>query len=389
MTNMYNENLLSCDHKTLLETVRKFISIEIKPYASQFDKEQNIPQELILKLANHGYLGANLPTEYGGAGIDSISYGFVHKEFSSAYASISSLLTVHNMVAKTIARWANKDQCDFWLPKLSTGILIAAFALSEPNIGSDASHIETTAVMSGDEYVINGTKKWISFGQIADIFLVMAMLNNKPCAFILDKANPGITITPITDMLGLRGSMLAELHLEDCKVPKCNVIGRTGFGLSHICSYALEQGRYCVAWACVGIGQACLDASMEYIRTRKQFGKYLKDHQLIQRMICNMITELKASEALCRNAGLSKDSGAPECTMDIMISKYFASKMAARAANNAVQIFGANGCHGILPIERYYRDAKGMEIIEGTNEILQLQISKYGYNTLDSVDSYL
>ena len=358
---------------------RAFVASEIVPFANRFDREEQVPRELISKLAARGYLGALLPREGAEKGMDVITFGLLNEEFGRGCSSLRSLLTVHSMVAHALLRWGSRTQKEYWLPKLSSGEVIAAFCLTEPNVGSDAKSIETTATASGDFHLLNGCKKWITFGQLADLFLVFGQCEGKAAAFLVEKNSPGLSIKPINGMLGLRASMMAELHLNDCRVPKENLLSRIGFGFSHVAASALDYGRYSVAWGCVGIAQACIDASLSYAEERKQFGAHLKDHQLIRRMLTNMITNVKAARLLCLNAGYLKQIGDPRSIMETSIAKYFASTSASQAANDAVQIHGANGCSGDFPVERFLRDARIMEIIEGSTQMQQLTIAEYGY----------
>jgi len=358
---------------------KSFVDEVIVPYANRCDREEHTPPELIEKLAQQGYLGAGLPKDRGGSGMDMITYGLLNEEIGRGCSSLRSLLTVHNMVAQALLKWGNTFQKENWLPKLASGEVIAAFALSEPNVGSDAKSIETTATRSGDFYVLNGQKKWITYGQIADVFLVFAQCEGKPSALLVEKNRPGLTIKPIFGMLGVRGSMLAELHLHDCKIPSENLVCRQGLGFSHVASSALDHGRYSVAWGCVGIAQACLDACIQYTSQRQQFGVYLKEHQLIRQMIAEMLVNVKAARLLCYQAAYLKDSGDPKSIMETSIAKYFASTTATKTANDAVQIHGGNGCSREYSVQRYWRDAKIMEIIEGSTQIQQITIAEYGY----------
>ncbi|MEQ8973604.1 MAG: acyl-CoA dehydrogenase family protein [Coleofasciculus sp. C1-SOL-03] len=358
---------------------KAFVDEVIVPDANRCDREEHTPPELIEKLAQQGYLGAGLPKDRGGTGMDMITYGLLNEEIGRGCSSLRSLLTVHNMVAQALFKWGNTFQKENWLPKLASGEVIAAFALSEPNVGSDAKSIETTATRSGDFYVLNGQKKWMTYGQIADVFLVFAQNDGKPSVFLVEKNRPGLTIKPIFGMLGVRGSMLAELHLHDCKIPSENLLCRQGFGFSHVASSALDYGRYSVAWGCVGIAQACLDACLQYTSQRQQFGVYLKEHQLIRQMITEMLVNVKAARLLCYQAGYLKDNGDPKSIMETSIAKYFASTTATKAANDAVQIHGGNGCSREYSVQRYWRDAKIMEIIEGSTQIQQITIAEYGY----------
>lgn len=370
---------LSPQKKNAQATFRAFVDEEIVPYANQCDREERTPPELIKKLAQRGYLGAVLPKDCGGSGMDAIAYGLLNEEIGRGCSSLRSLLTVHSMVAYALLKWGSKFQKEYWIPRLASGEAIAAFGLSEPNVGSDAKAVETKATLSGDSYVLSGQKKWITYGQIADVFLIFAQCEGKPSAFLVEKNSPGLSIKPIFGMLGVKASMLAELHLDNCRIPQENLVCRQGFGFSHVASSALDYGRYSVAWGCVGIAQACLEACIQYTSQRKQFDVYLKDHQLIRQMITEMIANVKAARLLCYQAGYLKDIGAPKSIMETSIAKYFASTMATKVANDAVQIHGGNGCSSEYPVQRYWRDAKIMEIIEGSTQIQQLTIAEYGY----------
>ncbi len=370
---------LTAQQKDAQAEFRAFVNEEIVPYANHYDQEEYTPPKLIEKFAHQGYLGALLPKDFGGKSIDIITYGLLNEEIGRGCSSLRSLLTVHSMVAYALCKWGNKSQKEYWLPKLVSGEVIAAFALSEPNVGSDAKSIETTAILSGDSYILNGQKKWITYGQIADVFLVFAQCSGKPSAFLVEKNSPGLSIKPISGMLGVRASMLAELHFQDCRIPQENLVGKLGFGFSYVASSALDYGRYSVAWGSVGIAQACLEACIQYTSERHQFGVYLKEHQLIRQMITEMIANIKAARLLCYQAGYLKEIGDPSSITETSIAKYFASTTATKIANDAVQIHGANGCTSEYSVARYLRDAKIMEIIEGSTQIQQITIADYGY----------
>ena len=373
---------LTAQQKDDCAAFRAFAREAIMPEADRYDQEERTPVELIRKIAQQGYLGALAPVENGGAGMDMITFGLLNEEIGRACSSVRSLLTVHSMVTYAIAKWGSKRQKATWLHRLAAGELIGAFGLSEPNVGSDAKSVETTATPCGDHYILNGTKKWITYGQIAGLFLIFARCEGKITAFLVERDAPGFSTKPIFGMLGTRGSMLAELHLHNCEIPKENMLGGLGFGLATVATSALDIGRYSVACGCVGIAQACLDASLHYTSKRKQYGVYLKDHQLIQQMITNMIVNVKAARLLCYQAGYLKDIGDPSTVMETWTAKYFASLAATKAANDAVQIHGALGCSTEYPVQRYLRDAKIMEIIEGSTQIQQINIASHGYSQL-------
>lgn len=357
---------------------REFVESEINPHAGEFDRTERVPPLLIQKLGQQGYLGAGLPLESGGRHMTVVTIGLLNEEIGRGCSSVRSMLTVHHMVSQVILKWGTAEQRQLWLPRLADGQVIAAFALSEPNVGSDAGHIETSATLGRDSYVLNGEKKWITSGQVADLFLIFAQCEGKPCSFLVPRSSAGLSVKPISGMLGVRASMLAELRLENCRVPVENLVGRVGFGFSHVAASGLDYGRYSVAWGCVGIVQACLEECLKYAGERKQFGKPLIDHQLIRRMITNMMTSLRAARLLCLHAGHLRASGSPDSIVETLIAKYFASRAAMKAATDAVQICGALGCSGESPVSRYFRDAKIMEIIEGSTEIQQITIAEYG-----------
>ncbi len=370
---------LSPQQKNAQAEFRAFVNKEIVPHASQCDREEYTPPKLIKNLAQHGFMGAVLPKEFGGQSMDMITYGLLNEEIGRGCSSLRSLLTVHCMVTHALCKWGNKSQKEYWLPKLASGEVMAAFALSEPNVGSDAKSIETTATLAADYYVLNGKKKWITYGQMADVFLVFAQCLGKASAFLVEKNSPGLSIQPISGMLGVKASMLAELNFRDCQIPQENLVGRLGFGFSYVASSALDYGRYSVAWGSVGIAQACLEACIQYTSERKQFGVYLKEHQLIRQMMTEMMVNVKAARLLCYQAGYLKEISDPSSIVETSIAKYFASTTANKVANDAVQIHGANGCSSEYSVARYLRDAKIMEIIEGSTQIQQITIADYGY----------
>ena len=356
-----------------------FVNREIVPAADAYDREERIPRAAINALAAEGYLGALVPEEYGGSAMDMVTYGLLNQEVGRGCSSLRSLLTVHGMVTQAINRWATPAQKGYWLPKLASGELIGGFALSEPGAGSDAASIGTTAARSATGYVLDGTKKWITFGQMADLFLVFARCDAKAGAFLVERTAEGVSHRPITGMLGVRGSMLAELVLSRCQIPQEHLLGRLGFGLSHVGYAALDLGRYSVAWGCVGIAQACLESCLSYSAERQQFGKPLKEHQLIRQMITEMVTRLKAARLLCHHAGLLRQAGDPASIMETAIAKYYASTSATATALDAVQILGAAGCSSEYSVQRYLRDAKIMEIIEGSTQIQQITIADHAF----------
>ncbi len=313
--------------------------------------------------------------------MDMVTFGLLNEELGRGCSSLRSLLTVHSMVIQAVQRWGRREIKERWLPKLASGEAIGAFALSEPDVGSDASAIQARATATPEGYLLNGRKKWITSGQIADLFLVFARYEERPCAFLVERERAGLTILPLKGLLGLRASMPAELHFQQCLIPKSSLVGGEGFGVSAVAASALDLGRYSVACGCVGLAQACLDAVLSYTENRRQFGVELKEHQLVQQMVTNMLVTVQAARLLCYHAGALKDQGDPRMIMQTWSAKYFASRTAMRAASDAVQLHGANGCSNAYPVQRYFRDAKIMEIIEGSTQIQQVTIARYGYHS--------
>jgi glutaryl-CoA dehydrogenase (non-decarboxylating) len=369
---------LTPEQRAAREEVRAFVAAEIAPHADLWDREGAIPLSLVDRLRERSYLGSNVPAQYGGhpgrITRDMVTYGLMTEEIGRGCSSVRSLLTVHDMVAHGILRWGSQELKERFLPRMARGEILGALALSEPNAGSDAKAVETTAADDGDVWILDGRKKWTTFGQIAGLFLVFAQCEGKPTAFLMERDAPGLTVRPLQGITGTRASMLAELELRECRIPKENLVGRVGFGVSHVAAAALEQGRYSVAWGSVGIGQACLDACRRYTAERRQFGVPLADHQLIRALLTDMTVDVRAARLLCLRAGYLRDQGDPGAFAETMVAKYFASRMAVRAANDAVQIHGANGCSEEYPVGRYLRDAKVMEIIEGSTQIQQITI---------------
>ena len=377
---------LSAEQKENQAIFRNYANSRIAPHADRHDHEQRISPELINDLAKHGYLAGTVPKEYGGRNMDMITFGLLNEELNRACTSVRSLVTVQSMVAHAIDAWGNEDLKKQWLSALAKGEKIAAFAMTEPEYGCDAGSIQTTVEFSDGSLILNGHKKWISYGLIADVFLVFARNDNSICALLLEKGTVGLIVEPMAEIMGTRATMLAELKFDNCTIPATNIIGNIGFGLSTVGFSALNIGRYSIAWGCVGMAQACYEHCIQYTRKRKQFGVRLRDHQLIKRKITNMMVDIKAARLMCYQAGILMNSGHRDIFKNMLMAKYFASKVAVSVTTDAVQIHGANGYSREYPVERFFRDAKIMEMIEGSNQMLQIMISRYGYKELSRND---
>ncbi|GGJ52748.1 acyl-CoA dehydrogenase family protein [Deinococcus roseus] len=367
---------LSEPHLRQFQAFQAFTSQHITPHAGAWDRAQYIPESLISLLGQHGYLGANVPEQSVGQGWDSLTYGLLHEAIGAGCSSVRSLLTVHGMACHATARWATRSVREQVLPRLACGDLIGAFALSEATAGSDAQNVQLMATRQDNHYLLNGTKQWITFGQRADVFVVFGRMQQGHTAFLVDRDTPGLSIEPLSDLLGTRASMLARLHFQDARVPAEHLLGREGFGHHYVLTSTLDWGRFSVAWGSVGILQAALDTVLEHTRTREQYGSPLASHQLVQRHLTEMAVKLHSARLLCYQAALSRDRRDPQHLTDTLLAKYQASNFAAEAAHTAVHLLGAKGCLPDFPAERLWRDAKVAEIIEGTPEILQMQIAR-------------
>lgn len=366
-------------HAEARDEFREFALGEIAPQADQRHREQRTPPEVIALVAERGYLGLSVHAEYGGGGRDAMTVGLLAAELGRACSSVRSLLTVHSMVAHAIQRWGSRDQKERWLPRMARGETVGALAVSEPEVGSDASSVRTRMVREDGGWVVDGHKKWITYGAVADIFLVIGAGEDGPTALLVERETPGVSTGLITDLVGIRASMTANVRFSGCRVPDTALLGRSGLGVSHVAGAALDLGRYTVAWGCVGILDACLDASVSYAREREQFGRPIRDHQLVRGLISDMYTESRAARLLCAEAGRLRDERSPSAVAAASTAKYFASTAAMRAATGAVQLHGANGCGPEYPVQRYLGDAKVMEIIEGSSQLHQTGLADYAF----------
>lgn len=372
---------LTTEQKTIKELARRFASEEIAPVARDNDRECRFHRDILQKMAPLGLLGGPIPERYGGAGLDYISHAIITEEIGRACSSVRTTLSVQvSLVELSILAWGTEEQKQRYLPALCKGELLGCFALTEPNAGSDAANQSTSAVLRGDKWVLNGTKTWISNAGVADLAVVIARTDKTKkheglTAFIVEKEKvQGFTARDIVHKLGLRSSNTAEIYLEDCAIPKDSVLGGVGEGFQ-VAMGGLDNGRYSVAAGCVGICQACVDASVRYARERVQFDRPIGSFQLVQDMIARMVVDTEAARLLVYKAGHVKNAGL-KSTLETSIAKYFASEAAVRAANMAIQIHGGYGYSDEFPVERYLRDAKVATIYEGTSEIQKLVIGR-------------
>ena len=370
---------LTDQQKMIQKMVREFAEKEIAPVAAELDQKEEYPTKILEKMSKLGFLGTIIPTEYGGAGLDNISYTIVVEEISKKCASTGVITSVHNsLVSWPIMKYGTEEQKKKYLPLLASGQKIGAFAGTEPNAGSDLGAMQTNAILKGDKYIINGDKTFITSGSNAGIIIVFAVTDKKAgskgiSAFIVKNDMKGFKVGSIYEKLGINASGTSELIFENMEVPKENLLGKEGEGFK-IALSTLDGGRIGIAAQAVGIGQAALDESIEYSKQRQQFGRPIAKFQAIQWMIADIATRLEAARYLVYKAAYQKDKG-ERISKEAAMAKLFASETAMDAVIKAVQIHGGYGYTKEYLVERLFRDAKITEIYEGTSEVQRLVIS--------------
>ena len=348
---------------------KTFVARHVEPCAEQWDRDERIPESVLGMMATRGYLGSTLPSDVGGQGWDVVTFGMLNEAFGRGSSALTGVLTVQAMVSTALLKWGTADQKRAWLPRLASGESIGAFALTEPGGGSDLRSLVTRFSERPDGLMLNGSKKWISCAQFATVFLVFGYLGKRSVACIVPRESPGLHVEPIADLLGFRAAGLAQLHFEDVQVPMANVVGKPGFALSHVAPVGLHVGRISTACSALGLLRGCYEESIAHASRRTIGDTTLGDLGMIRSLIARMGTDLEAGRLLCDSACRAEDEHVPEGFERTLVAKYFTSRAVVRAASDAVQIRGAAGCHGSSAVSRYYRDAKIMEIIEGTTQI--------------------
>jgi len=367
-------------HKVIRKAVRKFAESEIGPLVYEIDRDARFPIEIIEKMRPLNFFGLQISKKYGGAEVDSISYAITIEEISRVCAGIGLCVTVHNSVGShPIQLFGTPAQKERFLPPLASGERIGAFCLTEANAGSDAGSVETTAVADGDEYVLNGTKIFVTNGGVCGSALIFAITDpedsrRSASVFVVEKETPGFSVGEIEDLCGMRSNPVSSIFLEDCRVPAENLLGRLGDGIK-IGLTALDTGRIGVAAQALGIAQAAFEASVKYSQERQQFKRPISAFQTIQNYLADMATEIDAARLLLYRACALKDSGRPFSAESAM-AKLYCSRAATRVANQAVQIHGGYGYSKEYDVERYFRDAKVTEIYEGTSEVQRMVIAR-------------
>ena len=371
---------LSLKQKQIRRMARQFAKAELAPIAREIDEEGRFPWEAVEKMGPLNFFGMQAPRQYGGAEMDSISYCLVIEEISRVCAAMSLAVAVHNsVVVYPISQFGNDEQKRKFLPPLAGGEKIGAFCLTEPNAGSDAMAIESTAISNGDSYVVNANKIFVTNGGVADILIIFASVNPNDVkkgfsAIVVERGTPGFEVGLLENNCGVRANPVTSIVLTDCRVPKANLLSGEGDGF-RIAMAGLDTGRIGIAAQAVGIGQGALDASLKYAKERIQFRVPLARHQAIQMMLADMGTMVEAARLLTLQAAHVRDQGG-ELSGPSAMAKLFAARTASKVASMGVQIHGGYGYSKEYPIERYFRDARVTEIYEGTNEIQQIVIAR-------------
>lgn len=376
---------LSDELQAIRDTARDFAEKEIAPFADKWEEEHYFPREVIKKMADLGFYGTLIPEEYGGNGMGFLAGTIITEEIARASASLRVTFNMQTFgPALSVLRYGTEEQKKKVIPKLVSTEMISGFGITEPNAGSDIMAMKTTALSKGDYFLVNGSKTWISNAQVADLIVLYAY--HDPAAkskglstFLLDMHLPGITTRPL-DKLGLHSAPTGEIILEDVKVPRDALLGNLGDGVKHVFA-SLNQTRLSCAAGGLGIAQACLDASVKYCTERVQFGQQIGQFQMNQDMIAIMATELEAARFLVYRAALQKDEGNLGNVLETSMAKYYAGEVAGKASDYAMRILSAYGYSTEYPVARYYRDAKSIQIVEGTANIQKtiIALDQLGY----------
>lgn len=372
--------LLDQDHSMIRDAVRTFVREAITPHAAAWDRERTFPKDVHRQLAELGAYGVLVPTEYGGAGLDALALAVILEEIAAGDGGTSTAISVNNCpVCSILLAYGNEQQKQDWLAPLARGEMLGAFCLTEPQAGSDASALRTSAVREGDSYVINGVKQFITSGKNGDIAIVLAVTDKAAgkrgiSAFLVPTNTPGYVVARLEDKLGQHSSDTAQIVFDGCRVPAANLIGAEGEGYK-IALSGLEGGRIGIAAQSVGMARAAFEAALAYARERESFGQPLYAHQAVQFRFAEMATQLEAARQLVWHAASLKDAGQP-CLTEAAMAKLFASEAAERICSAALQAFGGYGYVSDFPVERIYRDVRVCQIYEGTSDIQKILIAR-------------
>ncbi len=368
------------EEQIMIQTMaRDFAREVVLPGAAERDRTREFPADILLQMGELGFMGMMVPPQYGGAGVDTVSYVLALSEIAYACASTAVVMSVHNSICcESLVNFGDQEQKQHWLPKKCTGECIGAFALTEPDAGSDPAGQRMRARLEGDQWVLNGTKRFITTGRNAGVIITTAVSDpgrghRGISAFLVPQGAPGLIIGKEEEKLGLKASDTVELIFEDCRIPRGNLLGKLGEGFK-VAMVALDCGRIGIASQSVGVAQACLDESLAFTETRQQFGRPVSDFQGLRFMMADMATQIEAAQLLALSAALLKDWG-KRYSMQASMAKLFASEMVNQVAASAIQLHGGYGYCNEYPVERHYRDARVFTIYEGTSQIQRVVIS--------------
>ncbi|MBC2639604.1 MULTISPECIES: acyl-CoA dehydrogenase family protein [unclassified Rhodococcus (in: high G+C Gram-positive bacteria)] len=339
--------------------------------------ETGLPVDVIGAAARAGVLGLDRTKDCRGLGLTAAELGSVAERLGAVCTSLRSLLTVQGMVGAAVDRWGTAEQRAQWVPALATGELLAGFAATETGAGSDLSSVSTAFEAHGSDHRISGRKLWVTFGEVADVLLVLGRSQAGLTTALVETDAPGVTVEPVHGQLGMRGARVAHIAFDDVLVPADHLIAPPGFGLSHVVGTALDHGRYTIAWGCAGMTRACLADAVAHASTRVQGSTVLSEHDSVRAILGRSWVDAAAARALCERAAEQRDAHEPSALFATIAAKYAASRVAASASSHAVQVLGAAGCAPGSRAGRFFRDAKVMEIIEGATEVAELQIGDY------------
>lgn len=371
---------LTEDHRAVQDAVRAYVQDHVAPHAARWDREHTFPGEALRGLAELGCYGVAVPAAWGGAGLDTLSLSLILEEIAAGDGGISTIVSVNNCpVCAILLAWGDDAQKERWLRPLASGALLGAFCLTEPQVGSQADGLRTTARREGDHYVIDGVKQFITSGRNGDVAIVMAVTDKAAgkkgiSAFLVPTDTPGYTVARLEDKLGQHSSDTAQILFEGCRVPAANRIGEEGQGL-RIALSGLEGGRIGIASQSVGMARAAFEAALAYAKQRVAFGVPIFEHQAVQFRLAEMATKIEAARQLTHHAASLKDAGRP-CLKEAAMAKLFASEMAEAVCSAAIQVHGGYGYVSDFPVERIYRDVRVCQIYEGTSDVQKILIGR-------------
>ena len=349
----------------------------VRGQAAEWDRCGAVPGEVIRTMAGAGLLAADLPRRYGGSDRGQTELGELCAQLGGVCSALRGLVTVQGMVAAAVLRWGTAAQRCRWLPGLASGELLAGFAATEPGAGSDLSAVVTRAERTAGGLRLRGHKVWVTSGQIADVLLVLADLAGRPVTVLVEADRPGTRMRPVRGQLGMRAAQLADIHFDDVLVPVENMLAPPGFGRSHVVGTALDHGRFTVAWGCVGMAEACLGYATAHAAGRVQGTVRLAGHQAVRALLGRCLAAVRSARQVCAHAAVLRQNGEPDAIAETVLAKYTAARAASTVSELAVQVHGAAGCAEDSPVGRFYRDAKVMRIIEGSDEVAEQHLGDY------------